>query len=53
MDILALSRLGRFRDIVTVLFKYGFDDVAERLQLPGKILVNKITAVTSEEMTTW
>ena len=52
MDILALSRLGRFRDIVTVLFKYGFDDVAERLQLPGKIFVSKIRAVTPE-MTTW
>ena len=38
MDILALSKLGRFRDIVGVLFKYGFDDVAERLQFPGKIL---------------
>ncbi len=52
MDILALSRLGRFRDIVSVLFKYGFDDVAERLQLPGKIFVSKIRAVTPE-MTTW
>jgi ubiquinone biosynthesis protein len=52
MDILALSRLGRFRDIVTVLFKYGFDDVAERLQLPGKIFVSKARTVTPE-MTTW
>jgi len=52
MDILALSRLGRFRDIVTVLFKYGFDDVAERLQLPGKIFVSK-TKVVTPEMTTW
>ena len=52
MDILALSRLGRFRDIVAVLFKYGFDDVAERLQLPGKMFVSKTRAVT-HEMTTW
>jgi ubiquinone biosynthesis protein len=52
MDILALSRLGRFRDIVTVLFKYGFDDVAERLQLPGKIFVSKSKVITPE-MTTW
>jgi len=52
MDILALSRLGRFRDIVTVLFKFGFDDVAERLQLPGKIFVSKTRAITPE-MTTW
>ena len=53
MDILALSKLGRFREIVTVLFKYGFDDVAERLQLPGKILISKTRIAVSEEMTTW
>ena len=52
MDILALSKLGRFRDIVGVLFKYGFDDVAERLQLPGKILISK-TRIAVPEMTTW
>jgi len=52
MDILALSRLGRFRDIVTVLFKYGFDDVAERLQLPGMALINK-KVIALPEMTTW
>ena len=52
MDILALSKLARFRDIVGVLFKYGFDDVAERLQLPGKILISK-TRIAVPEMNTW
>jgi ubiquinone biosynthesis protein len=52
MDILALSKLGRFRDIVGVLFKYGFDDVAERLQLPGTALIKK-TRVALPEMNTW
>jgi ubiquinone biosynthesis protein len=52
MDILALSRLGRFRDIVAVLFKYGFDDVAERLQLPGMALINK-TREPLPDMSTW
>jgi ubiquinone biosynthesis protein len=52
MDLLALSKLGRFRNIVTVLFKYGFDDVAERLHLPGKILISK-TRMAVQEMTTW
>ena len=52
MDILALSKLGRFRDIVGVLFKYGFDDVAERLQLPGMALIKK-TRVALPEMNTW
>ena len=41
MDLLALSKLGRFRDIVRILFKYGFNDVAERLHLPGKFLISK------------
>jgi ubiquinone biosynthesis protein len=53
MDLLALSKLGRFRDIVGVLFKYGFDDVAERLQLPGKILISKTRIAVASEMTTW
>ena len=52
MDLLALSKLGRFRDIVTVLFKYGFNDVAERLHLPGKILISK-TRIAVPEMNTW
>ncbi|MDX1777176.1 MAG: ABC transporter, partial [Desulfobulbales bacterium] len=52
MDILALSKLGRFRDIIGVLFKYGFDDVAERLQLPGKILISR-TRIALPEMNTW
>jgi len=52
MDLLALSKLGRFRDIVTVLFKYGFNDLAERLHLPGKILISK-TRIALPEMTTW
>ena len=52
MDILALSKLGRFRDIVGVLFKYGFDDVAERLQLPGMALIKK-NRVALPEMNTW
>lgn len=52
MDILALSRLGRFRDIVAVLFKYGFDDIAERLQLPGMTLIKK-TAAPVPAMNRW
>jgi ubiquinone biosynthesis protein len=52
MDLLALSKLGRFRSIVSVLFKYGFDDVAERLHLPWKILISK-TRMAVQEMTTW
>jgi ubiquinone biosynthesis protein len=44
--------LGRFKDIVVTLFRYGFDDVLERLDLPGKVLFEKIRKV-DREMTTW
>ncbi len=35
MDIKSLSNLGRFKDIVFILLKYGFEDLVERLELPG------------------
>jgi ubiquinone biosynthesis protein len=44
--------LRRFKDIVITLFRYGFDDVVERLDLPGKVLFEKIRKV-EREMTTW
>jgi ubiquinone biosynthesis protein len=44
--------LGRFKDIVVTLFRYGFDDVVERLDLPGKVLLEKIRKV-DREMDTW
>ena len=37
VDIKAVMHLGRFKDIVVTLFRYGFDDVVDRLDLPGKI----------------
>ncbi len=42
MDIRALATVGRFKDIVLTLLKYGFDDLVERLELPGIGLVKKI-----------
>lgn len=33
----AFHQLGRFREIVFALIKYGFDDVVERLDLPAKL----------------
>ncbi len=52
MDIFGIANLGRFRHIVTILFKYGFDDIAERLNIPGKVLINKVQAV-AQDLTTW
>lgn len=52
MELFGIANLGRFRHIVTILFKYGFDDIAERLNIPGKVLINKVQAV-AVDLTTW
>ena len=52
VDIKAVMHLGRFKDIVVTLFRYGFDDVVDRLDLPGKIFFEKIRKV-DREMNTW
>jgi ubiquinone biosynthesis protein len=43
MDLLNLAKLGRFKDIVVTLLKYGFDEVVTRLDVPGMELVRKIS----------
>ncbi|RQD58425.1 MAG: ABC transporter [Desulfonatronovibrio sp. MSAO_Bac4] len=42
MDIKAIAHLGRFREIMTTLVKYGFDDIVYRLDVPGKKYLQKI-----------
>jgi len=37
-----LTRLGRFKEIVVTLLKYGFDDLVDRLDFPGIELLKKI-----------
>jgi ubiquinone biosynthesis protein len=37
--------VGRLKDVVLVLLKYGFDDVVERLEIPGKLLLKKVIRV--------
>lgn len=41
MDIKALMSLGRFKDIVTILVKYGFDDIVSRLDIPSVGLMKR------------
>ncbi|MBN1849696.1 MAG: AarF/ABC1/UbiB kinase family protein [Deltaproteobacteria bacterium] len=36
MDFQTITNLGRFKDIVFILLKYGFEDLVARLDLPGK-----------------
>jgi ubiquinone biosynthesis protein len=42
VDIRTLASVGRFKDIVVILLRYGFDDLVERLDVPGAGLVKKI-----------
>lgn len=42
MQINDLRKLRRFKEIVTILAKYGFDDLARHLALPGSALLRKI-----------
>ncbi|MCF8128825.1 MAG: phosphotransferase [Deltaproteobacteria bacterium] len=48
MDLKTLASLGRFKDIVVILMKYGFDDLLERLDIPGIELIEKIHKVNHE-----
>ena len=52
MEIKAVAHLGRFKDILITLFRYGFDEVVERLNPPGRLLLDKIHRVDGE-LTTW
>ena len=42
MDFRTLSTVGRFKDIAVTLLKYGFDDLVERLEIPGTRLAKRI-----------
>jgi ubiquinone biosynthesis protein len=44
MQFNELKNIARFKDIVTILAKYGFDEIVQRIELPGAALVRKMTA---------
>ena len=52
MDLKAVAHLGRFREITTTLVKYGFDDIVDRLDIPGRKYLEKIR-VHTQHLTTW
>ena len=41
MDIKTISNLGRFKDLIFILLKYGFEDLVDRLELPVKFIYGK------------
>ncbi|MCF8084630.1 MAG: ABC transporter [Deltaproteobacteria bacterium] len=43
MEFRAIARLGRFKDVIASLLRHGFDDLVQRLDLPGMDLVRKWT----------
>ncbi|MFW5722813.1 MAG: ABC transporter, partial [Desulfohalobiaceae bacterium] len=51
MEIKTLSRLGRFKDIVVILVRYGFVDILERLDLPSGLVPKRLEQASRES--TW
>lgn len=51
MDLSTLTSLSRFKDIVVILIRYGFSDLVDRLDLPGKR--PKTPSSAAEETTTY
>ncbi len=45
MEIKSIRNIGRFKDIIWVLLKYGFDDVIHRLDLPGSFILKRINRI--------
>jgi len=45
LEIKSIRNLARFKAIVWVLLKYGFDDVIYRLDLPGSFIMRRINRV--------
>ncbi len=42
MDLQTLAKIGRFKEIVAVFVKHGFEDVVRVLDLPGKRLLRRV-----------
>jgi ubiquinone biosynthesis protein len=45
MQLNDIKKLKRFKDIVSILVKYGFDEVVDRFDLPGAEFLHKIVPV--------
>ncbi|MFP4213484.1 MAG: ABC1 kinase family protein [Desulfohalobiaceae bacterium] len=53
MDFNTISKFNRFKDIVLILFKYGFGDIIGRLDLQDKVLPLRIRKTSTTRYTTW
>ncbi len=52
MDFKTLTNLTRFKDILIILIKYGFEDLVERLELPTG-LIKKIHRTSRPDLDTY
>ena len=48
MQLNDLKKLKRFKDIVGVLTKHGFDEIVQRMEMPDSDLIRKIRPVEKE-----
>lgn len=48
MDLSTIKHVGHLKNIVFVLLKYGFDDIVERLEVPGKLLLKRVMRVEEQ-----
>ncbi len=53
MHIKTLARWSRFREIVAVLLKYGFQDVVEEFDVPLKDFLESHMPASAHEMSRW
>ncbi|MGA9178932.1 MAG: AarF/UbiB family protein [Desulfobacterales bacterium] len=47
MNFNSLIKLRRFKQIVSILMKYGFDELVQQLDLPGLNLIKRVRSVDS------
>ena len=50
MDWKTLTSLGRFKDIVMVLLRYGFDDLVDHLNIPGTKFMRKKSPIDQRSL---
>ncbi|WP_419656367.1 ABC-1 domain-containing protein [Desulfosarcina variabilis str. Montpellier] len=48
MQLNDLRNIKRFREIVTILAKYGFEEIVQHIELPGAGLVRKISTTPAD-----
>ena len=51
MNFNSLIKLRRFKQIVSILMKYGFDELVQQLNLPGLNLIKRVRSVDSSVST--